>query len=276
MEIVLWQVIVECIKFVLMMNKMDCVLLELQLEFEEFYQIFQCIVENVNVIIFIYGEGESGFMGNIMIDFVFGIVGFGFGFYGWVFILKQFVEMYVVKFVVKGEGQLGFVEWVKKVEDMMKKLWGDRYFDLVNGKFSKLVISFEGKKLLCIFCQLILDFIFKVFDVIMNFKKEEIVKLIEKLDIKLDSEDKDKEGKFLLKVVMCCWLFVGDVLLQMIIIYLFFFVMVQKYCCEFLYEGFLDDEVVMGIKSCDFKGFFMMYIFKMVLIFDKGWFYVFG
>lgn len=40
----------------------------------------------------------------------------------------------------------------------------------------------------------------QVFDAIMNFKKEETAKLIEKLDIKLDSEDKDKEGKPLLKV----------------------------------------------------------------------------
>lgn len=69
-------------------------------------------------------------MGNIMIDFVLGVVGFGFGLYGWVFILKQFAEMYVVKFVVKGEGQLGVIERVKKVEGMMKKLWGDQYFDL--------------------------------------------------------------------------------------------------------------------------------------------------
>lgn len=34
----------------------------------------------------------------------------------------------------------------------------------------------------------------------MTFNKEETAKLIEKLDIKLDSEDKDKEGKPLLKV----------------------------------------------------------------------------
>lgn len=34
----------------------------------------------------------------------------------------------------------------------------------------------------------------------MNFKKEEIEKLIEKLNIKLDAEDKEKEGKPLLKV----------------------------------------------------------------------------
>lgn len=37
----------------------------------------------------------------------------------------------------------------------------------------------------------------------MNFKKDETAKLIEKLDIKLDHEDKDKEGKQLLKVPHC-------------------------------------------------------------------------
>ena len=36
----------------------------------------------------------------------------------------------------------------------------------------------------------------------MKFKKEETKKLIEKLAIKLDSDDKEKEGKPLLKAVM--------------------------------------------------------------------------
>ena len=40
----------------------------------------------------------------------------------------------------------------------------------------------------------------QVFDAIMNFKKEETKKLIEKLKVKLDADDKDKEGKPLLKV----------------------------------------------------------------------------
>lgn len=42
--------------------------------------------------------------------------------------------------------------------------------------------------------------LFQIFDAIMNFKKEEAAKLIAKLDIKLDVEDLDKEGKPLLKV----------------------------------------------------------------------------
>lgn len=60
------------------------------------------------------------------IDPVLGTVGFGSGLHGWAFTLKQFAEMYVAKFAAKGEGQLGAAERAKKVEDMMKKLWGDR------------------------------------------------------------------------------------------------------------------------------------------------------
>nr|XP_042123489.1 elongation factor 2 [Peromyscus maniculatus bairdii] len=275
-ETVLRQAIAERIKPVLMMNKMDRALLELQLEPEELYQTFQRIVENVNVIISTYGEGESGPMGNIMIDPVLGTVGFGSGLHGWAFTLKQFAEMYVAKFAAKGEGQLGPAERAKKVEDMMKKLWGDRYFDPANGKFSKSANSPDGKKLPRTFCQLILDPIFKVFDAIMNFRKEETAKLIEKLDIKLDSEDKDKEGKPLLKAVMRRWLPAGDALLQMITIHLPSPVTAQKYRCELLYEGPPDDEAALGIKSCDPKGPLMMYISKMVPTSDKGRFYAFG
>lgn len=67
-ETVLRQAIAERIRPVLMMNKMDRALLELQLEPDALYQTFQRIVENVNVIISTYGEGESGPMGNIMVS----------------------------------------------------------------------------------------------------------------------------------------------------------------------------------------------------------------
>lgn len=60
------------------------------------------------------------------IDPVLGTVGFGSGLHGWAFTLKQFAEMYVAKFAAKGDAQLNPSERAKKVEDMMKKLWGDR------------------------------------------------------------------------------------------------------------------------------------------------------
>lgn len=66
-ETVLRQAIAERIKPVLMMNKMDRALLELQLEPEDLYQTFQRIVESVNVIIATYGE-EDGPMGHLPVS----------------------------------------------------------------------------------------------------------------------------------------------------------------------------------------------------------------
>ena len=85
----------------------------------------------------------------------------------------------------------------------------------------------------------------------MNFKKEEIAKMIEKLQIKLNSEDKNKEGKQLLKAIMRKWLPAGDALLQMITIHLPSPVTAQKYRMEMLYEGPHDDPCAVGIKNCD-------------------------
>ncbi|CDQ57509.1 unnamed protein product [Oncorhynchus mykiss] len=248
----------------------------LQLEPEDLFQTFQRIVENVNVIIATYGEDEAGPMGAIMIDPVIGTVGFGSGLHGWAFTLKQFAEMYVAKFSAGKDTQLGPAERCKKVEDMMKKLWGERFFDPATGKFSKTATGPDGKKLPRTFSQLVLDPIFKVFDAVMNFKKDETAKLIEKLDIKLDTEDKEKEGKPLLKAVMRRWLPAGEALLQMITIHLPSPVTAQKYRCELLYEGPGDDEAAMGIKNCDPKAPLMMYISKMVPTTDKGRFYAFG
>ncbi|XP_029285161.1 elongation factor 2-like [Cottoperca gobio] len=275
-ETVLRQAIAERIKPVLMMNKMDRALLELQLEPEDLYQTFQRIVESVNVIISTYGEDEGGPMGNLQIAPVNGTVGFGSGLHGWAFTLKQFAEMYAAKFAAKGNTQMTPDEHCKKVEDMMKKLWGDRYFDASSGKFLKTCIGADGTKYPRTFVALILDPIFKVFNAIMTFNKEETAKLIEKLDIKLDTEDKDKEGKPLLKAVMRRWLPAGEALLQMITIHLPSPVTAQRYRCELLYEGPGDDEAAMGIKNCDSKAPLMVYISKMVPTNDKGRFYAFG
>ena len=87
----------------------------------------------------------------------------------------------------------------------------------------------------------------------MNFKREETKKLIEKLGIKLDADDKEKEGKPLLKAVMRKWIPAGDAMLQMITIHLPSPITAQKYRMELLYEGPLDDPCALGIKNCDPK-----------------------
>jgi elongation factor 2 len=257
-ETVLRQAIGERIKPVLFMNKMDRALLELQLEQEDLYQTFQRIVENTNVIIATYGE-ETGPMGPIMVDPAIGSVGFGSGLHGWAFTLKQFAEMYAEKFGIQGE-------------KLMKNLWGERYFNPENKKWT----STGDGKLKRGFCQFVLDPIYKVFDCVMNVKKDETAKLLDKLGIKLTAEERDLESKPLLKAVMRRWLPAGDTLLQMICIHLPSPVTAQRYRTDLLYEGPQDDEAAVAMKTCDPNGPLMMYISKMVPTTDKGRFYAFG
>merc|ERR1719323_1063493 len=68
----------------------------------------------------------------------------------------------------------------------------------------------------------------------------------------------------------------GEAMFQMIVIHLPSPVTAQKYRAEMLYEGPLDDEAAVGMKTCDPEGPLMMYISKMVPTSDKGRFYAFG
>eukprot|EP00055_Hartaetosiga_balthica_P002503 m.4218 g.4218 ORF g.4218 m.4218 type:complete len:839 (-) comp2187_c1_seq1:124-2640(-) len=255
-ETVLRQAIAERIKPILFMNKMDRALLELQLEKEDLYQTFQRIVESVNVIIATYGD-DDGPMGPIQVDVAKGTVGFGSGLHGWAFTLKQFAEMYSAKFGIE-------------IEKMMSRLWGNQFF---NGKKWRKTDA-EGYKRG--FNMFVLDPIYKVFDAVMNFNKETTAKLIEKLDIKLQGDEKSLEGKPLMKVMMRRWLPAGEALLQMIAIHLPSPVTAQNYRMEALYEGPKDDECALGIKNCDPEAPLMMYVSKMVPTSDKGRFYAFG
>lgn len=257
-ETVLRQAIAERIKPVAFLNKMDRALLELQLEQEDLYQTFQRIVESLNVIVATYND-EDGPMGNIMVDATKGTVGFGSGLHGWAFTLKQFGEMYAARMKVD-------------LPKMMNRMWGDHFYSPKDKKWNKT----GGEGYVRGFCQFVLDPIFKVFDAIMNFKKEKTKELIEKLKIKLDADDREKEGKPLLKAVMRKWLPAGDAMLQMITIHLPSPITAQKYRMELLYEGPHDDPCAVGIKNCDPSAPLMMYVSKMVPTSDKGRFYAFG
>jgi len=265
-ETVLRQAIAERIRPILFMNKMDRALLELQLGQEELFQTFQRIVENVNVIVATYAD-DDGPMGVVRVDVNNGSVGFGSGLHGWAFTLKQFAEMYAAKFGVD-------------TDKMMKKLWGESFFNPKTKKWSKEKADDNKRS----FCMYVLDPIYMVFDAIMNFKKEQTEKLLGKLttatgklvkDV-LKTEEKELEGKPLMKCVMRNWLPAGDAMFQMIVIHLPSPVTAQKYRAELLYEGPHDDAACMGIKNCDPEAPLMMYVSKMVPTSDKGRFYAFG
>jgi len=257
-ETVLRQAITERIKPVLFLNKMDRALLELQLEKEDLYLTFQRIIENVNVIIATYGD-EDGPMGDIQVTPMNGTVGFGSGLHGWAYTLKQFAEMYASKFKIE-------------VPKLMNRLWGNQYYNPKTRKWNKS----GGEGYVRGYNQFVLTPIYTLFDAVMNFDKEKTAKLIAKLQIKLEGDEKDLEGKPLMKAMVRKWLPAGEALLQMISIHLPSPVTAGKYRAENLYEGPADDEACMSMKNCDPAGTLMMYVSKMVPTSDKGRFYAFG
>jgi len=259
-ETVLRQAIAERIKPVLFMNKMDRALLELQLDQEDLFLTFQRIVENVNVIIATYAD-DDGPMGIVRVDPANASVGFGSGLHGWAFTLKQFAEIYAKKFGVD-------------TEKLMKKLWGENFFNPKTKKWAKAKADDNTRS----FCMYVLDPIYKMFDAIMNFKKEETDKLLDRLELKgkMKHEELSMEGKPLMKAVMRNWLPAGEAMFQMIVVHLPSPVTAQKYRAAALYEGPADDPACQAMTACDPTGPLMMYISKMVPTSDKGRFYAFG
>ncbi|KTW25986.1 elongation factor 2 [Pneumocystis carinii B80] len=259
-ETVLRQALAERIKPVVIINKVDRALLELQISKEDLYQSFSRTIESVNVIISTYFDKA---IGDVQVYPDKGTVAFGSGLHGWAFTIRQFAVRYAKKF------------GVDKAK-MMERFWGDNFFNPKTKKWTKCATDADGKPLERAFNQFVLDPIFRIFSAVMNFKKDEVISLLQKLDITLNSEEREQEGKALLKIVMRKFLPAADALLEMMVIHLPSPEIAQKYRCETLYEGPQDDECAVGIKACDPKAPLMIYVSKMVPTSDKGRFYAFG
>ncbi|KAN0111581.1 P-loop containing nucleoside triphosphate hydrolase protein [Russula decolorans] len=259
-ETVLRQALGERIKPVVIINKVDRALLELQVSKEDLYQTFLRTIESVNVIVSTYHDEA---LGDVQVYPDKGTVAFGSGLHGWGFTLRQFAARYAKKFGVDKD-------------KMMAKLWGDNFFNPVTKKWSTKSADADGKPHERAFNQFVLDPIFKIFESVMNFQKEKIAPMLEKLDVKLAQDERELEGKALLKVIMRKFLPAGDSLLEMIVINLPSPATAQRYRVETLYEGPMDDESAIGIRDCDPKGPLVLYVSKMVPTSDKGRFYAFG
>ncbi|KAI6031540.1 P-loop containing nucleoside triphosphate hydrolase protein [Pisolithus microcarpus] len=247
-ETVLRQALTERIKPVVIINKVDRALLELQVQKEELYQRFQRTIETVNVIISTYHDTA---LGDVQVYPEKGTVAFGSGIQGWGFTLRQFAGRYSKKFGVPKD-------------KLMTKLWGENFFNPATRKWTRAFNLF------------VLDPIYKIFEAVTNFKKDQIGPMCEKLEIKLNQEERNQERKTLLKTIMRKFLPAGDSLLEMIVIHLPSAATAQRYRVETLYEGPMDDESAIGIRDCDPKGPLVLYVSKMVPTSDKGRFYAFG
>ncbi|MCE2196918.1 hypothetical protein GQ599_10360, partial [Streptococcus thermophilus] len=79
--------------------------------------------------------------------------------HGWAFSVKEFADIYASMFKVPAA-------------KLMNKLWGENFFNKKTKKWSTTKSSDNERA----FNTYILDPIFKLFDAIMNFKKDETTK----------------------------------------------------------------------------------------------------
>ncbi|KAI5298398.1 Transcriptional regulator, partial [Ascosphaera pollenicola] len=214
---------------------------------------------SVNVIIATYFDPH---LGDCQVYPEKGTVAFGSGLHGWAFTVRQFAVRYAKKFGVDRK-------------KMMERLWGDNYFNPKTKKWSKTG-EHEGKPLERAFNQFILDPIFKIFSAVTHSRHQEVLNVCDKLEVKLTNEEREYEGKPLLKTVMRKFLPAADALMEMMVLHLPSPVTAQKYRAETLYEGPADDDCAIGIRDCDPKAPLMLYVSKMIPTSDKGRFYAFG
>eukprot|EP00940_MAST-03C_sp_MAST-3C-sp2_P003546 g3546.t1 len=186
-ETVLRQALAERVKPVVMCNKLDRVLLELNMDPEECYMNLTRVIEDVNVLINTYCDKKFakafGGMENILVDPTKGTVAFGSGLHQWGFTLVFFAKLYASKFGINEEV-------------MMKNLWGSRFYNTKTRKFTN---KNKTKKLKRGFVQFIMDPLYQVFDTVISEKKRvnkktgktvlACFKLFKQLGIKLKKDE---------------------------------------------------------------------------------------
>lgn len=242
------EVLQQRIKPVVMIDKLDRVILELDAGLEDTYLNFVRIIENANVIIATYNDEAS--LGDFQVFPDQGTVAFGSSHQSWAFTLTQFANLYSAKFNTDPS-------------KLMKKMWGNHFFDVKTGKWSRTQkLGADGKPLVRGFNKFVLEPIFKMFKLIMDGRTERYTKLIDMIGVKLTKYEQDLVGKPLAGAVMPRWLPALETLVDMMVCHLPSPAAAQKYRTETLYEGPMDDPCAMAMRDCDPAGPLMVYISK--------------
>ena len=209
-ETVLRQALGEKIKPVLIVNKIDRAILELQVNGEDMYQNFLRVIENVNVIVATYEDESMAEMSGgegLQIDPQNGTCAMGSALFGWAFTITHFAKVYASKFGIERS-------------KMMEKLWGDNYFDAKAKKWKNHNKADEEganalKRAFVSFC---MEPVIRLCRATMNGEWDKIDKMLPNLGITLKADEKSLQGKHLMKNVFQKWINAADALLEMIIL----------------------------------------------------------
>ncbi|GME76847.1 unnamed protein product [Ambrosiozyma monospora] len=277
---VLRQAWVDKLKPILVLNKIDRIITELQMSPGEAYTHLSKVIEQVNSVIgtFYVGErmqddllwrerkekGETAeFIEKDDQDIYFSPeknnVIFASAIDGWGFNIAQFSVIY--------EKKLGIHR-----EKLQKCLWGDFYLD---PKTKKVITSkgLKGRNLKPLFVSFVLDSIWRVYDVaLMNRDQEKLEKIVKSLNIKILPRDmRSKDTKQLINTIMGQWLPVSNSILLTVIDKLPSPLESQKQRIPHILDPtpsseLIDKQLKQDMIDCNQKGLTSAYVSKIISV----------
>lgn len=260
-ETVLRQAVIEKIKPVLCLNKLDRAFLELQQEQTELAAGLRKTIENFNVTYSKFSVEEEKGAGAVeplspeKLE-----VSFCSGLQGWGFTLRQFAEFYAESF--------GIADKPAAMDKLQANLWKHNCYYSKNDPFDRTgKFSTTGSPQNLAFIVFVLNPIYQVRDMCMRGEKDKLISFLEKYRVTIKMQAiADMRDKELFKHVMRRWLPAADCLLEQVIVNLPSPKESQKYRAEHLYEGPKEDKFCTAIKEADATedAPVMMYVSKMI------------
>ncbi|KAL4865088.1 hypothetical protein BDV12DRAFT_200471 [Aspergillus spectabilis] len=224
---------------------------------ESIYEILAAQVGEINEII----KDSIHSHGHEQIDLAKGNVVLASLRHGWALSLPHFAAEYSITFGL---------DWQAVTEG----IWGDSFFDndtkMPSDKQEHLRKTLEQD-----FDKFIVQPIYKIYDAVQG-SLEERQSLLATYDIKLNHSERQLGPEDLFRTILRKILPASDAVLRMICLYSPSPVLAQSYRGESLYQGPLDDEIGIGIATCDEGSPLMIYISRAIPTFENKCFYLLG
>jgi elongation factor 2 len=247
-EAMVRKALVERLKPVLFVDRLDAVIFDEESNLEEIYKDILGIIDKLNNIINTY---ENKVFNDLKLDPIKGNVIFGCSTVGWGFSLNLMAKVYSLRFKMK--------EFA-----LVPNLWGDKFYDPASKKFISSPISDSGETLPRSFCKLCLDPIRVVNRTISSGNNTSISKMCSSIKVQFPLNFLQYTTESLHKLILQSWLNLSHALLDSVILHIPSPYVAQRYRIDYLYEGNNNGCCSDGMKSCDKEGQLMIYFTKML------------
>lgn len=257
-------------KPILFVNKFDRMLFELQLSPDECFHSFMRLIESNNAGFIDRGEDIpfSPDLGNVI---------FGSALRGWGFSLETISRMYAEKMTLmpkntpQGLTESELLDY--KTRKLVRKLWGYNYFHVPLKSWHKTPnIVYQGKPVVLplAFGRFVIEPLYQLWRAVDVHDVEKMKKMCSVIKVNFDDVDLDGTPRQIFTFIMKKWFPLRDAIFTAIIEHLPSPVSAQQSRLDILYDGHKDELSAISIKTCDESGPLVIYISRMISVFEQG------